>query len=132
LFSDIGVGTASPVYTIRSICSIVFNPSFICPAINLIRPFMGHLSRTTVTVTIVACCGMAGMEGRSAMKIRDLFVPRWDHSDPMVRKKAVEKMNNVDLIRQIAERDEHPMVRDTATALLNRLTGEKVEVSEQD
>lgn len=66
------------------------------------------------------------------MKLRDLFVPRWDHSDPMVRKKAVEKMDNVDLIKQIAERDEHPMVRDAATALLNRLTGEKVEVSEQD
>jgi len=66
------------------------------------------------------------------MKLRDFFVPRWDHSDPMVRKKAVEKMNNVDLIRQIAEQDEHPMVRDTAMALLNRLAGEKVQVSENE
>ncbi len=65
------------------------------------------------------------------MKLRDLFVPRWDHSDPMVRKKAVEKMNNIDLIKQIAERDEHPMVRDTAMAMLDRLTGEKVRVSEE-
>ena len=66
------------------------------------------------------------------MKLRDLFVPRWDHSDPVVRKKAVEKMDNIDLIKQIAVRDEHPMVRDTANALLNRLTGEQVQVSEDD
>lgn len=65
------------------------------------------------------------------MKLRDLFVPRWDHSDPMVRKKAVEKMNNIELIRQIAENDEHPMVRDTAMAMLDRLIGEKVKVSEE-
>ena len=65
------------------------------------------------------------------MKLRDFFVPRWDHSDPMVRKKAVEKMNNIELIKQIAERDEHPMVRDTAMAVLERLTGEQVKVSEE-
>ena len=65
------------------------------------------------------------------MKLRDLFVPRWDHSDPMVRKKAVEKMNNIELIKQIAEKDEHPMVRDAAMAMLDRLTGEKVKVSEE-
>ena len=64
------------------------------------------------------------------MKLRDLFVPRWDHSDPMVRKKAVEKMNNIDLIKQIAENDEHPMVRDTALELLDRLTKEQVRISE--
>ncbi len=65
------------------------------------------------------------------MKLRDLFVPRWDHSDPMVRKKAVEKMNNIELIKQIAENDEHPMVRDAAMAMLDRLTGEQVKVSEE-
>jgi hypothetical protein len=66
------------------------------------------------------------------MKLRDLFVPRWKHSDPMVRKKAVEKMVDIELIRQIAQRDEHPMVRDTAIAALKRLTGEQIRVAEYE
>lgn len=66
------------------------------------------------------------------MKLRDLFVPRWKHSDPMVRKKAVEKMDNIDLIRHIARTDEHPMVCDTAIAALKRLAGEQIRVSEDE
>ncbi len=64
------------------------------------------------------------------MKLRDLFVPRWDHSDPMVRNKAVERLKNIDPFKQIAGREDHPMVWDTALEVLDRLAKEQVRVSE--
>ena len=64
------------------------------------------------------------------MKFQDLFVPRWQHSNPEVRKQAVEKMKDTKLLKQISEMDEHQMVRDAALAQLSQLTGEQVHVTE--
>lgn len=66
------------------------------------------------------------------MKFQDLFVPRWQHSNPEKRQKAVARLTDTKLLKQISEQDEDPMVRDAALAVLNRLTGEKVTVSEQE
>lgn len=63
------------------------------------------------------------------MKFQDLFVPRWQHSNPEVRKKAVTRMKDKKLLQQISEQDEDPMVRDIALDILNQLTN-KVRVSE--
>lgn len=66
------------------------------------------------------------------MKFQDLFVPRWQHSNPEKRQKAVARLADTRLLKKISEQDEDPMVRETALAGLNRLIGEQVTVSEQE
>jgi len=67
------------------------------------------------------------------MKFQDLFVPRWQHSNPGIRKKAVAKLKDKKLLRQIAEQDDDPLVRETAQAILNQIhTPDKMQISEQD
>ena len=66
------------------------------------------------------------------MRFRDLFVPRWQHSNPEVRKNAMSRLSDTSLLRQISEMDNHQMVRDAALAQLERLTDQKVRVSESD
>ena len=61
---------------------------------------------------------------RIAMKLQDLFVPRWQHSNPEVRKTAVGRLKDIRLLKQIAEMDEHQMVRDAAATQLNQLTSQ--------
>jgi hypothetical protein len=70
-----------------------------------------------------------GQEGRTTMKFQDLFVPRWQHSDPDVRKRAVGRMKDVKILRQIAEKDDNEMVRQTALEQLKQLN-EQVEVTQ--
>ena len=55
------------------------------------------------------------------MKFSDLFVPRWQNSNPNVRINAIERINDFNLLKQIAEKDEHPMVRDSASDRLAKL-----------
>ena len=64
------------------------------------------------------------------MKFQDLFVPRWQHSNPEVRKLAVSKMKDPKLLKQISEMDEHQMVRDAASVQLSQLTGQQVRVTQ--
>ena len=52
------------------------------------------------------------------MKLSDLFVPKWQHSNPEVRKKALEKMTDASLLAQISEKDEDTGVREKARSLL--------------
>lgn len=66
------------------------------------------------------------------MRIRDLFVPRWQHSNPEVRARAVSRLNDTSLLRQISDMDDHQMVRDAAQAQLERLTERQVRVSESE
>jgi len=55
------------------------------------------------------------------MKLSDLFVPKYLHSNPEVRIKAVKKSDDIKLLRQMAEKDEDSGVRvaaaDQATIL---------------
>ena len=55
------------------------------------------------------------------MKFQDLFVPRWQNSNPQVRAKAVEKIKDVKLLAQIAEMDEDAGVRNAASSRLVNL-----------
>jgi hypothetical protein len=57
------------------------------------------------------------------VKLSDLFVPRWQHSNPEVRKKAIQKMTDVSLLAQISEKDEDAGVREAAESLLVTLKG---------
>ncbi len=40
------------------------------------------------------------------MKFSDIFVPRWQNSNPEIRKRAIERLNDIKLLEQIAEKDE--------------------------
>ncbi len=55
------------------------------------------------------------------MKFSDLFVPRYQHSNPDVRVKAVKRIKDPKLLTQIAEKDPDPKVRDVANARLSNL-----------
>ncbi|MFP4350825.1 MAG: hypothetical protein ACLFQY_21250 [Desulfococcaceae bacterium] len=55
------------------------------------------------------------------MKFSDLFVPRYMHSVPDVRIKAVGKLKDGKLLSQIAEKDENEKVRRQAAERLNDL-----------
>lgn len=59
------------------------------------------------------------------MKFSDIFVPRWQNSNPEVRKRAVERLKDIKLLEQIAESDDDPGISQTA---MNRL--ESIQVKE--
>jgi hypothetical protein len=61
------------------------------------------------------------MKRRNAMKFSDIFVPRWQNSNPEVRKRAVERLKDLKLLAQIAEKDDDPGVSQAAMARLERL-----------
>jgi len=52
------------------------------------------------------------------MKFSDIFVPKWQNSNPAVRKKAILKIKDVSLLAQIAEKDEDSSVRQAAGSRL--------------
>jgi hypothetical protein len=67
------------------------------------------------------------------MKFKDLFIPRWQHSNPEVRSQAVRRLRDTSLLKQISEMDDHQMVRDAALAQLEALTGQQqVRVTESE
>jgi hypothetical protein len=55
------------------------------------------------------------------MKFSDIFVPRWQNSNPEVRKRAVERINDIKLLAQIAEMDDDPGVCQAARLRLDRI-----------
>jgi hypothetical protein len=55
------------------------------------------------------------------MKFSDIFVPRWQNSNPEVRKRAVDRLKDIKLLSQIAEQDEDPGVCQAARLRLDRL-----------
>ena len=62
------------------------------------------------------------------MKFQDIFVPRWQHSNPEVRIKAVNRMKDKSLLMQIVEKDDDEMVCMAARERLAELGEEKVRV----
>ena len=52
------------------------------------------------------------------MKFSDIFVPRWQNSNPETRKKAIMKLKDAKLIAQIAEKDPDEDVRYAAASRL--------------
>ena len=65
------------------------------------------------------------------MKFKDLFVPRWQHSNPQVRIKTVKKILDPKLLKHIIDTDEDPMVRETALAHLKSLEEQQVKIAEE-
>jgi hypothetical protein len=63
------------------------------------------------------------------MKFQDFFVPRWQHSNPDVRQKAIMSLSDPSLLRQIIDRDDDEMVRLAAQERLAAVTGEKISVN---
>lgn len=39
------------------------------------------------------------------MKFSDIFVPRWQNSNPEIRKRAVGRLKDIKLLEQIAQQD---------------------------
>ncbi len=62
------------------------------------------------------------------MKFQDIFVPRWQHSNPEVRIKAVNRMSDKALLKQIADKDEDEMVCMAARERLMELSDDKIRV----
>ena len=56
------------------------------------------------------------------MKFSDLFLPKIVRSDPKVRKSAVAKEKNVELLKQVMEKDSEPEVRKLAEQRVRELT----------
>jgi hypothetical protein len=56
------------------------------------------------------------------MAFRDIFLPKLAHSNPEVRKKAVQNETNTAVLQQVAEKDKDPAVVETAKARLEELT----------
>ncbi|MCG6930934.1 MAG: hypothetical protein LJE64_10310 [Desulfofustis sp.] len=48
------------------------------------------------------------------MKFKDLFVPRYIHSDPQVRLNFVKNSNDAKLLKQMSEKDQDAQVRGAA------------------
>ena len=63
------------------------------------------------------------------MKFQDFFVPRWQHSNPDVRQKAILRLSDQSLLRQIIDMDDDEMVRMAAQERMAAVTGEKVSVN---
>lgn len=55
------------------------------------------------------------------MKFSDIFVPRWQNSNPEVRKRAVQRLKDIKLLEQIAENDDDPGVCQMAASRLEGL-----------
>jgi hypothetical protein len=55
------------------------------------------------------------------MKFSDIFVPRWQNSNPDIRRRAIERIKDVKLLGQIAENDEDPAVCEAARLQLDGL-----------
>jgi hypothetical protein len=62
------------------------------------------------------------------MRFQDIFVPRWQHSNPEVRIKALQRIKDKSLLMQIAEKDGDEMVCMAARDRLVEITEDKVRV----
>ena len=58
------------------------------------------------------------------MKFQDFFLPKISRSDPEVRKNAVREEINVELLKQVIEKDPDQEVRDLARKRLNEIRPE--------
>ena len=62
------------------------------------------------------------------MKFKDIFLPKILRSDPTVRKEAVRKEVNIELLKQVIEKDADPEVRELAMLRIKELRPQTVTV----
>jgi len=55
------------------------------------------------------------------MKFRDLFLPKIARSDPEVRKAAIREEINIELLKQLVEKESDPEVIDVALGRIKEL-----------
>jgi hypothetical protein len=55
------------------------------------------------------------------MKFSDIFVPRWQNSNPEIRKRAIMRLKDIKLLEQIADKDEDSSVCEMAARRLESL-----------
>ena len=55
------------------------------------------------------------------MKLSDLFLPKIAHSDPKIRRKAVAKESNSELLKKVVKNDSDPEVRKAAQKRLQEI-----------
>lgn len=55
------------------------------------------------------------------MKFKDIFLPKIARSDPQIRKEAVQSEINVELLKQVIEKDLDPDVRRLAQERIHEL-----------
>ena len=58
------------------------------------------------------------------MKFKDLFLPKIARTDPEVRKEAVRQEVNIELLKQVMEKDSDPEVRQLAQERIRDLRPE--------
>lgn len=56
------------------------------------------------------------------MKFSDLFLPKIARSDPEIRKEAVRNEKNVQLLKNVSQKDSDPDVRNLALRRLDELS----------
>jgi hypothetical protein len=64
---------------------------------------------------------MAARKQEVMMISNGIFVSRWRNSNPDVRKQAVNRLKDIELLRQIAEKDSDPGVSQAALRRLANL-----------
>jgi hypothetical protein len=60
------------------------------------------------------------------MKFRDIFLPKIARSDPEVRKAAIREEINVELLKQLVQKESDPEVIDVAVKRIRELKPEWV------
>lgn len=60
------------------------------------------------------------------MKFRDLFLPKIARSDPEVRKAAVKEEINVELLKQVVQKESDPEIIDLAEKRIRELRPDAV------
>ncbi len=65
------------------------------------------------------------------MKFRDLFVPRWQHSDPDVRIRKIQTLKDEYILNIIIDRDEDQVVVGAAKERLAQLSAQ-VQMTEKE
>jgi hypothetical protein len=66
------------------------------------------------------------LDEEAIMKFQDFFVPRWQHSNPDVRQKAVLRLSDQKLLRQVVDMDDDEMVRLAAKERLAALSSDRI------
>jgi len=61
------------------------------------------------------------------MSLRDLFLPRYLHSNPAVRLKFVNKSDDAHLLEQMSEKDADEAVRRAAADRAKKLLGKEAQ-----
>ncbi len=69
----------------------------------------------------VACRRLPKTRKEDDMAFKDFFLPKIAHSNPEIRKKAIRKETNANLLKRVIDNDEDPSVVKTAEKRIREL-----------